>query len=650
MLVPRVDEEQIARMVNGDFTLFSNLLTERRKKLYDFLMHYMNTPQKKSGDALFNVSVPLATENVDVLVGELVDKVIGPDGLNTDIGGRTYVDENQARAIRKLMSYQQYRVGMKEKIRSIILDCVIYGVSPVKVYYDEQHEWMPIDSKLIEEAGEVASRPIESFELVYRGPNITKVDVFNWYPHPDMASENDNLPIIEDAVLDYEALIEGRDSDAYINVDELLSKLENLGVNPDTGRLHAGADLDNDEYKTKRRAMVGIKSPGDISVGVKVHEWQGPYDIDHDHRREKCIFTVTADNTVIQAEELPYHDRRSSYVVFKLFPVPGEIWAQGMIEKAHQSYHIANMLMSNMLTHVAINLHPPTLIDKDRVFNSQLLGVPGGLVKIKVESGRALNSYIQPLSPQQLSGDVYQIYEYNRENVQIASGGDDIRSGRIPGRGQQTAKAVGIANTQSSVRLQSVIEVVESSGIIPMTTRWHRINRQFIRKAEAIMIIGKDGNWWPEEIDPAQLAADVDFIATGSTKELNRGRKVEELAMVYNLASQSPVGQAISVPLLVRMMELMKIDNMEEIKQLLEWEQFKLQQYEAYMMSIGEYPVGNTGRPVGGPMPRGGVQSDDPVGLPLGQSSGPGPLRELPGNTGTGSEVNRQPVQTGGGF
>jgi len=600
-----IDDDTVAKMVSGEFDYFKTQMAPRRRMFFDCLMHYLGKPQGRKNPTMSNIVLPHAAEAVDVFVAEWLNSMFGPDGMNIDLVGRTLIDENQARAIRNMIKFQLYHAASKEKYRKIVTSAGIYGAGIIKTHLCKDYQKMPVDKPIMINVMGMQlelgmERTIED-TLVYMGPTISHVDVFDFFPHPAMVDINDPLPVIQRVHLTEEDLVDGLEGGYYEPkaVDKLLSKI--VAYRKDgSGAVDGQADFgleggDDDDYKERRRRYAGIQG-GVSEAGVLCYERQGPYDIDDDGRSENCVFLVGPDNTALRAEELPYFDGKKTYCMMEMFDRPGEFWPIGIIEKAHSGLHVTDSIMNHALTHMRKSLYPATIIDS-QVKDAELLGMPGGLLHIdNVQEGRSLDSYIRQLYPQQLSSDVFSLYEYSRESVQQATGIADIRAGRLT-NAKQTARAVTIATQNASSKAQAVFEMTESTGIIPVCRKFHMMNRQFVNKEYAIQVIGKDGLWWPDSVNPRDIAADVDFISLGSSRELNRQSRVENLERLFGLIANTPFAQPFMTPIIMELLKGLKFDNLEELEQTMNAEMIKQQEYQQYLMSLGQYPTVAGNRP-----------------------------------------------------
>jgi hypothetical protein len=243
--------------------------------------------------------------------------------------------------------------------------------------------------------------------LVYKGPTMIPIDPFDFFPHPQMVNIHDDLPAIHRFYATRNHLKDMERQGFYRNVDFIDWKHE--------GKL---SEPELDERKKERRNLAGVKETQEEKDAVECYEWQGMYDLDGTGERVNAILVVTADNIVLRAEELPYYDKKKTYEYMKIFPIQGEFYGQGLIEKQH-------------------------------AIESELVNRSGQFVHVDRGQGENLQTdFLYRMQPEMIAPDAYNILNMIKGYAQSVSLAQAPATGDLPGS-KQTATAVSTAFGQS---------------------------------------------------------------------------------------------------------------------------------------------------------------------------------------------------------
>jgi hypothetical protein len=581
-------------MVLGDFGVFREAAREKHKKFLDYMEHYYTKIQKKRKKGQANVPVPLAADTVDSLHADMIEKTVNSDGLLIDTQGTEGTDTLQTEACKDLILHQAYVEKMSAVWSQMVKTTVMLGTAAAKVGYVERWGTFTENQEVYDAYGNVIGMTKAQVEkLVYRGPTMIPVDIFDFFPHPDLVEMEDDLPIIH----------------RFIATPELVAERERQGLYKHTKYIKwKQADIseeqrsENEEKKGRRKLATGGGSYGATRKGVECYEWQGMFDLKANNERVNCICVVTEDGIVLRADKLPYHDGEKTYICSRINRMPGEFWGVGAIEKQHTMIHGVNALNNTILDALYQGVHPVRLVDDKGIPNqSELVNRRGQIVHVNRRDGEALESYYRTLPPERVAPDAWQAMGMYKEWAGEASGRTDFMRGHMPSQ-KQTATASNITYTQAAAKFKVLLREIEDTGLIPLCEKMQRINLQFMDQSEVVRIIGRKGMNW-RTIKPEDIAGQVHFVALGSSREIDKATNIQQLMQLLEVVRADPQLQQITPIIVSSLTDQFNLPHREMIQDKLQWLQQKMQYYEQLEMQVAQI---NAQRGV--PPPMGGNQ------------------------------------------
>jgi len=559
-------EEAIFRLINAEATHFADMLQVRHRKFATYLKYYLNKKQRKRPKGMANIPVPLATQNVDIITADMADKQFGPEGVLIDTLGREQMDQDAADAHRDLIRYQFYETKASKSWHLINWQTAVFGTGPFKIAYTEfikkisRHVPVVVPGTQIPIPGEYKLET--GRETVYSGPIIIPVDIFDYFPHPDKLDDDDDLSTIHRFYASRPHLEKMQYAGIYKNVDHI-----------DYEKEYGAAEYDPAaQHKRERKDFLGINTGAEERSGVLCYERQGLF---KDDDGDLVLHTqcCTSGGVVLLDEVNPLE--MSLFLSQRVYPIEGEYWGHGIVEKDRPNIQAANRILQDMLDALKMNIHRMMIADK-RVDNRELLNRPGGIVHVDLDSDRrTVNDYVGFIQPGTIPPDAWNMYNMCRENSQNLSGATDIKMGNLP-NSKQTARAISEAQSQSGIRFKAFLRMCEITGLEPACDRFQMINQLTMDQEQVVRIIGRNGLKW-RRISPVDIAGRVNFIALGSFREWSRSVKTQQLMQAIEVLGKVPQGQAAVLPVIVALLEEMEIQNLEYVKDLLGWGQLEQQ-------------------------------------------------------------------------
>lgn len=568
-------EKRIRDMVLADFALFAEAAIPKHKKFSDYLSHYYNEVKKKRKKGQANVPVPLASDTVDSIHADVMANTVNSDGLLIDTQPTEGTDEMQAEANKDLILHQAYVDGMSAAWSDLSKTTVMFGTSVAKVVYVERWGTFTDKEEIRDMFGAVVGyAKIESEKMVYRGPTLVPVDIFDFFPHPDLVEPEEPLPKIHRFIATPEMVEERSRQGLFKNTRY---------INWDHANLDEEEQTDSEPKKERRRLARGGGGHGATQKGIECYEWVGMYDIDNSGKRANSVCVVTEDGIVLRDEPLPYHDQDGPYICPRINRIPGEFWGIGAIEKQHPMIHGVNALNNTMLDALYQGVHPPRLVDERGIPNqSELVNRKGQIIHVRRKDGENMENYFKQLHPQSVAPDVWNAMGTYKDWAGEASGRTEFMRGQVPSE-SQTATAVDRTFRQASAKFKLLLREIEDTGLIPLCDKMQKINLQFMDQAEVVRVIGRKGIGW-RKITPEDIAGQVHFVALGSSREVDKSTNIQQLMQLLQVVRGDPQLQQLTPMIFLALTDQFNLPHREMIQDRLQWMQQKLQYYEQLEM------------------------------------------------------------------
>lgn len=575
---PTLEEDLIVQKVMSDFSDSVFAIREKHNKFADYLEHYMNLPQIKRPRGMANITIPMAPQHVDTINADLIEKQYASDGVNIDVLGREGVDKFQAQPVRDLIRAQLHQANGRDILRDLNFMSLVYGTAPYKVIYDEEYEYMPVRRQienpfLPEYSDSYVDRVLT---LKYKGPKVIPIDIFDFYPHKAMVDiDKDLLPICHRIHRPMSYFKSRKDP---VTGDPIYKNLQFIQVDKFG---NASTASDDDMHQRSRRQQMSIMvGSGAVHTGIECIEWEGWYKWEGEE--QWCIATVGPNGVLMRFEPLPYYERM--YGAQRLFRIPNEFWGIGIIEKNHMIIHAHNAITNITIDAFYQGVNPQTLVANNAIDDAEMVARAGQLTHVNSADGeKPLTNYVYRMEPQFVSQDAYILQDRLEKYGEDLSTVTDIKKGSVPSS-RQTATAIQTSFSQASIRFKDLLYMIEGTGLLVICRKMHKINLQFFDAPEVINVVGQNGMFWPRKITPEQIAANVDFVSLASSRELDRAMNIQQLSNLLNISMGNQMLMPVITPLFMKLAEEMKIPNLDELQQTMQWWTNQYQMYQMWLM------------------------------------------------------------------
>lgn len=530
---PLTDEKQIIDKVMADFRRAERYLGTWHKECNERYSHYRNgvIARRVEADKVFPST--LITEQVDMLVSDMMDK-LWYRGEPCTLYPREETDANDAAAKQAFMEYQDDKDDLFGKVYLAIVHCALYGISPAVVNYKEETELqqVPQEMAMTYEDGtpqvDAMGQPITSQQIVpqekivYQGASTELVDIIDFFFTPEKRAVYDEHPLM----IRTRRNLEWFQSKPYF----LPGAYEKLKARFSEAQ---GGSESSEDLLSNRRASLGYGTD-DASTKkdlISYVEWQGYCDLGSG--RKLYIIGIAAGDILMRLDDANevFALGKPNIVVGYIEPEFGEIRGASLVDKIHAWQHAQDSILGMWLKALRQTVNPMWIGNSNRMVTKTLVNEAGTFIDTMDDPDKV----IKRVEQEQISQDIYKGLEMTRMFAQNASGMSDIASG-VAQEGVETFGEANILASQGSVRVKKYLRNFEKSFIEPLWQMRNQINMRFVTDAGYIYsVIGDKVVFW-RTITPDQVRADVDFVCEASNRENQRAVVTQQVLQAINLA------------------------------------------------------------------------------------------------------------------
>jgi|TARA_Y100000310_G_C20701923_1_gene830804 hypothetical protein len=541
--VPSHAEQQRARMqvkqVSTHFTNQSERLRNNWLRFYKLYRFFERG--KREGGA--NLVIPKAFEVVE----DVASRITAHDPQFLPVPKRDLPGQMED-IIRQYMEFVWDEQDLKQRVRSIAKNMLIYGTAFAKVRWDV-NEMISFRS---EGEGEDEVE-IKEAEIVREMPTFDVVDIFDLMVDPTEENIQRGMAVIQKR--DFVHISE-LDDKLYFNLDQL--RVEELD----------SKDVSESQKETKfqHRGIQTDEIPEDLRFNLK--EYWGLFSPtgDPEDEREYIITTIMDDSVVIRMEENELGFR--PFVDFHDSRVPGEFYSVGEIEPI-ESLILENEAVRNQRMDVVNrHLNGKYIISPDANIN------PTDLAQWVKGKALALPIHADDISLLESKNPIASSYTEESailRDIQTITG--TINVGQESGRGSFTNTATGerIRAAIQSARYNYKIENLEDS-LAELGEMMIKLSAENIEGTEPIRLANDDGTFEFVEIDESifRIAANAFHmkIEAGSTGASTAAERRND-ALAFGNVSAAYAGLGVPIDMTAVFKEIAKQFNKVNLDELL---------------------------------------------------------------------------------
>lgn len=365
---------------------------------------------------------------------------------------------------------------------------------------------------------------LQESDLLYDGPTVDHVDIFDLFAHPKATSFLDAMFVIQ----------RSEQSKYQIQQNPNYSKV-------DFDSLPTG-NADIDEFRRQRLVAEGVpatqvnKIIGQMSTQYyELLEYWGEFDIDGDGNAEACVITVINRSQVIRIEENPYYHGQKPFIHLRYQAKPKFFYGRGIVERVKDLQYELNDIANQSSDMRKLSLFPVILVKKNANLNLESIKIAPG-IPILIEDPTDIIFERPPDFTQQLEF----MSKSTREAMQLATGATDVVLGQQDvGLASDTLGGAQIAQEQSSLRFlipsMNLDSAIEKFGDFLIS-----LNQQYFDRKKEIRIFGDEGIKY-QEIAPEDITGSYSYrVTTQSMAPQSQAMEQQKYVNLKNLFMNDP--------------------------------------------------------------------------------------------------------------
>ena len=603
-------DEDVQRLVLAWANMAFNDADGARKELAErwmtwYKMYRSWAGKRKPGEWQSRVWIPLAFYIVETITPRLMAQLpkitVAPVGPEDSAG---------AKQMEYLLDYVCEQNDVYLEMVAAFKSALIYGTGILKTLYDEKYAYslsreevmqpqtmmvdmgqLDVDGNPMQQEVTVGEAPTGQFETVrqpvlkYAGPAAEAVDIFDFFVSPEATSMDDASYVIH----------------RVFRTRDQLEKMASMGV------YHIPPDLDWESLTSDARS--GSDRLSEINLGggsfpqtapgtklIEVREFWTP----------EVILTTAGDSLLLRAERNPYAHGEIPFVRIVDQLVPHEFWGIGELEPLEGVQDVTNALWNTRIDNVKLVLNRMFAVSVDYMVDMGDLQIrPGGAIRVK--EGMPLDQVLKPIDLGEVTSSSYtEAAEMERLSEKV-SGVSAYQMGTDSPALNRTATGVALISEQGNTRFAHKVRISELTGLRRLAKHFGTILQQFMPPGMFVRILGPEGQWLFQTIDPQSIAGAFDYNIEAESATQTESVRREQTLNLFELLAQFP---QVNVYRLIE--DVLRTFGRKDVQEyILGPKQMLLMQQLQQMAAL---PPGTM------PPPEGAMNAQQP---PVGQSVGP---------------------------
>ena len=400
-----------------------------------------------------------------------------------------------------LLVYQQDQMHIDAVFSDWIYDSIRYGTGFLKMgWKKETAKNLPHSAVFIARMKAYFSSlgfNLNNDDMLYDGPTVDHVDIFDFFPHPK-ATSLDNAIYVIHRTEQTRHQIEQNPKYGKVNWDEIPK-----------------GDAQIDEFRRQRLVSEGLpasqaqKLVGQMSVDYyEVLEYYGLFDIDGDGLQEECEMTAINRSQLAQMDECPYYHGQKPFIHLRYQSKPKWFYGRGVVERVRDLQYELNDIANQSSDMRKLTLFPVIKIRKGAGLDLENIKIAPGL-PIPLDNPEDMIFERIP----DFTDALEFMSKSTREAMQIATGATDVVTGQEDiGIASDTLGGAQIAQEQSSLRFlmpsMNLDSAIEKFGDMLMS-----LNQQYFDRKKTIRIFEDEGVTY-KEIGPKDITGQYSYRVT----------------------------------------------------------------------------------------------------------------------------------------
>lgn len=470
---------------------------DRYYKMYRGVLDERNYPWQS------NLFIPLSFSTVETIVPRLVS-----NRPQIDIMPREPGDEDHADKMSALIDYQWDLMNMNVILPEAIKEMAIYGTTVLKVAWKKDERKVVEKELADEDFPELGTVESEQKKVVYDGPCVEVVDLYDFFIDPKATNIDNAQWVIHRTLRPIEHIKELKKQGIYKNVDLLEG---------------TSFSAQQDDDKSDRRSTLGVSiapETADQNMVELLEYWT-----------DERVVVVANRSVVIRDEKNPFQHGKKPFVHIVDQKVPHEFYGIGELEPIESLQYELNDKRNQRMDNVTLILNRMWKVKNGAgVDEDELISDAGGVVHVNEMEG------LDVLPMPDVTASSYQEETLIKGDIQQTSGVTDFTRGvASDALANDTATGISLLQEAGNARFRLKIQNIEDMGIKRLGEFMVAMNEQFISEDQVLRITGDDGMSF-EKVTADEIRGNFDVsVVAGSTLPANESIEKKQIMEAYNL-------------------------------------------------------------------------------------------------------------------
>jgi len=503
---------------------------DKWKRWYD--LYRSKSPTRSDSEGKSNIFIPMTFTAIETITPRLVSGYMNSTEPPISVIPRGEEDIEKAESFEQLLTYQFEQINFPAKLLNYYKQCLIYGTSVIKVFWDLDTVYSQFDR-----------------------PNFEVLDLYDFYVDPTAVTIDDARFCIHRSYISKEELESKRDVPGFKNINKV-----------------SGEDLSRDSESAPKYEEYGDfeqELDDDIKRDIEILEyWE-----------DDRIIVVANQKTLICDKKNPFEHKRKPFVAIKLIPVPNEFYGIGIIEPIEGLQNELNTKHNQRLDNVNLILNQMWTVLRGAIDDyDQLKSRPGGIITVNDMGG------IKPLVVPDATMGAYREELSCMDRIKETTGATELIQGMSQqGQKDMTATEVTIKTKQASTRIDFYYKLMAETGLRGLGNMFIALDQQFIKEEQVVRIMN-DRSASFIHIDPENISGRFDVTVNPEPMLLNRNEELNKYISAFGM------GQSVEgfnpIPVLKEAYKKLQIpkkitnDVFELPEQIMDFRQDQLKQQE----------------------------------------------------------------------
>lgn len=573
-------EQKMLKRVQADYGNAQEFMRPFQRLCVERHWMYHNASRYNDLRKMNRFPMPFTQEQVDTFIADMMNRLYSNKRPCT-LSGVEDSDKEDAVVKQEMLDWQDYKDGIKAKIKLAVKDTALYGICVSQIDFMEDYEnrligvdhLVPVlnedgqplvgsDGNIVFEENingeQVTVRKVEAQEVpIYIGPTVKRIDPVDLF-----ITRDKNGPVM---VRSFHPLKYFKSKPYFIKFEQLQ---EDINTNDPQNEMAPTGMTDTfaeDKLKHRSFGFVAGKSKNnheyvewqDFVNRRALYEYLEDPDKPVDDEQGNPLFSPDEEvvaiigmvdgTTIVRLEDLPFDTIKSNVIIGMIQPEEDDQIGVSLTDKISPVQKGLDVMMGMTLANFRQVVNAGHVVNNTMLANDAELALnePGFTLEVNGDV-RSAHARIETTV---LAPDLYKMMGLFTDLGEGASGIQRQTTGQSD-PGVDTAREATLIDAHASLRNASYLESLEGSYIQPMYDVRNQINMQFLDKPYVYGILGERAIDW-REASVTEIRTNVDFVCEASIRETNKAIVAQQMLQGLKIA---PAVQAAGYP--VRMDKL----------------------------------------------------------------------------------------------